>query len=104
MFTPINLFDFLKKLEKELGRKSRVKWAEREIDLDILFYNDLIYKDENITIPHIGIAERDFVLTPMGDIDPEFVHPVFGISIKDLSAEIINSNIINEVDTELLIK
>ena len=104
MYTPINLFNFLKKLEKELGRKSNLKWAEREIDLDILFYNDLIYRDENITIPHIGIVERDFVLTPMSDIAPGFVHPVFGISIKDLSTKIINSNIIKEVDTELLLK
>ena len=81
-----------------------MKWSEREIDLDILFYNDLIYRDENITIPHVGIAERDFVLTPLCDIDPEFVHPVFSISVKELSAQIVNSNIINKVDSELLFK
>jgi 2-amino-4-hydroxy-6-hydroxymethyldihydropteridine diphosphokinase len=87
-----------------LGRKDSVKWAEREIDLDILFYNDLIYRDENITIPHIGIAEREFVLIPLCDIDPELVHPVFGITVKELSAQKIGSNILNRVNSELLFK
>ena len=103
-FSPADLFKFLKKIERESGRKVIVKWAEREIDLDILFYNDLIYRDENITIPHIGIAERDFVLTPLCDIDPEYVHPVFNVSVNELSAQIVNSSIINKVDTELLFK
>jgi 7,8-dihydro-6-hydroxymethylpterin-pyrophosphokinase len=83
-----------------LGRKESVKWAEREIDLDILFYNDLIYRDENITIPHIGIVEREFVLIPLCDIDPEFIHPVFGITVKKLSAQNFGSNIINKLNSE----
>jgi len=104
IFSPGELFEFLKRIEKKLGRQESVKWADREIDLDILFYNELIYRDESITIPHIGIAERDFVLTPLCDIDPEFVHPVFNISVKELSAQIVNSNIINKIDSELLYK
>ena len=103
-FSPVELFDFLKKIEEKLGRKESVKWSEREIDLDVLFYNDLVYRDEKITIPHIGIAERDFVLKPLSEIAPEFIHPVLGISIKDLSAQINISNIINKVDSELLQK
>ena len=102
-FSPTNLFEFLKKIEMELGRTDRVKWADREIDLDILFYNDLIYRDDKITIPHIGIAERDFVLKPLCDIDPEFIHPVFGISVRELSAQNIGSNILSKVNSELLI-
>jgi 2-amino-4-hydroxy-6-hydroxymethyldihydropteridine diphosphokinase len=102
--SPLELFNFLKKIEKDLGRKESVKWAEREIDLDILFYNNLIYRDEYITIPHIGIVEREFVLIPLRDIDPEFIHPVFGITIKKLCAQKFDLNILKKVNTELLYK
>jgi len=103
-FSPVELFKYLKKIETELGRKKSVRWSEREIDLDILLYNDLIYKDEKITIPHIGIAERDFVLRPLSEIAPDFIHPVLRMSMKDLSAQIEISNIIDKVDSELLQK
>jgi 2-amino-4-hydroxy-6-hydroxymethyldihydropteridine diphosphokinase len=96
-FTPVELFEFLKKIEKSLGRKESIKWAEREIDLDILFYNNLIYRDEYITIPHIGIVEREFVLIPLCDIDPELIHPVFGMTVKKLSAQNFGSNTLIKV-------
>jgi 2-amino-4-hydroxy-6-hydroxymethyldihydropteridine diphosphokinase len=99
--SPSELFVFLKEIEKELGRKESVKWADREIDLDILFYNDLIYKDDNITIPHIGIVDREFVLIPLCDIDPEFIHPVFGITVKKLSAQKFGSSVLSKVNSEL---
>ena len=104
LLSPFELFKFLKKIEKDLGRKESVKWAEREIDLDILFYNNLIYRDEYITIPHIGIVEREFVLIPLRDIDPELIHPVFGITVKKLSAQNFGSSILKKVNTELSFK
>ena len=99
--SPVELFKFLKKIEKDLGRKESIKWAEREIDLDILFYNNLIYRDEYITIPHIGIVEREFVLIPLCDIDPEFIHPVFGITVGKLSAQNFGPNTLSKLDSEL---
>lgn len=83
-YSPVDLFSFLKSIENDLGREKTIKWGPREIDLDILFYNDLIYSDENIIIPHKGITEREFVLIPLNEIDPDFVHPVTSKKISDL--------------------
>ena len=64
--------------------KKRTRWQEREIDIDILFYNDIVYKNDLLTIPHIGIADRKFVLIPLNEIAPELIHPVQGKKIKEL--------------------
>lgn len=102
-YSPSGLFEFLKRIEKELGRNETFKLGPREIDLDILLYNDLIYTDENITIPHIGIPERDFVLIPLCDIDPELVHPGLGIKISEINLPDSDSNIITKItDYELI--
>lgn len=73
---PLELFSFLKDIEKELGRTFTYKWGPREIDLDLLLYNDLIYEDEVITIPHPGILERDFVIIPLCELNSDIIHPV----------------------------
>lgn len=101
MYSPAELFVCLKQIEKDLGRQTNVKWGPREIDLDILFYNNLIYTDENITIPHKGIAERDFVLVPLCEIDPASVHPVFGTAVSEINLPGSGSNIIHKITTEL---
>jgi len=98
------LFDFLKRTESELGRQSEIKWGPREIDLDILFFNDLIYTDENITIPHIGITERDFVLIPLSEIEPDFIHPVIAKKISEIKLPDTGSNIISKSDINILIE
>ncbi|KAA0247272.1 MAG: 2-amino-4-hydroxy-6-hydroxymethyldihydropteridine diphosphokinase [Ignavibacteriota bacterium] len=81
----IVLFRFLKSIEKKAGRKETVKWGPREIDLDILFFNDLIYSDDEITIPHKDMLNRDFVLVPLSEIAPDFVHPVINKKICEIS-------------------
>ena len=78
------LFKFIKKVEKEAGRKFRFRWGPREIDIDILFYNDLIFENEQIQIPHPRIQERDFVLKPLLDLDENLIHPVLKKSVKTL--------------------
>ena len=103
-YSPLELFSFLKQVEEELGRKESVRWGPREIDLDILFYNSLIYNDESLTIPHEGIALRDFVLVPMCEIAPDFVHPVLNVKICDLELPKENTNIINKYYSDVLIK
>ena len=84
-FDVIELFRFLKSIEKKVGRKETVKWGPREIDLDILFFNDLIYSDDEITIPHRDLLNRDFVLVPLCEIAPDFVHPVINQKICEIS-------------------
>lgn len=81
-FYPQELFEFAKKCEKEIGRKKRVKWQEREIDIDILFYGDLIINDTELTIPHKEIVNRKFVLIPLNEIAGDFIHPVLKKKIK----------------------
>ncbi|MEI8133998.1 MAG: 2-amino-4-hydroxy-6-hydroxymethyldihydropteridine diphosphokinase [bacterium] len=73
---PEQLFEALKNLEQSQGRSVREKWHEREIDFDVLFYDDAIHESESLTIPHIGIAHRSFVLLPMVEIAPIHLHPI----------------------------
>jgi 2-amino-4-hydroxy-6-hydroxymethyldihydropteridine diphosphokinase len=79
-----SLLKLAKNIEVETGRKETFKWGPREIDIDILFFNDLIYSDEEITVPHKGIPERDFVLTPLCEIEPGLIHPVLKQKISDI--------------------
>ncbi|MCH9030504.1 MAG: 2-amino-4-hydroxy-6-hydroxymethyldihydropteridine diphosphokinase [Bacteroidetes bacterium] len=103
-YSPSGLFECLNHIEKELGRNKTFKWGPREIDLDILLYNDLIYTDKNITIPHIGITERDFVLIPLSEIEPELIHPVIAKKISEIELPDTDSNIISKSDINILIK
>jgi len=84
---PEALLGLLKKIETDLGRTSTVRWGPRVIDLDILFYDDLVMKTAELEIPHPGIAGRYFVLKPLSEIAPEMVHPVLKKSIKDLLSQ-----------------
>ncbi len=65
---PLELLSFIKDVEKSIGRKYTFRWGPREIDIDILYYDDLIYKDKVLEIPHPRINERDFVKTPLAEI------------------------------------
>ncbi|MBK7630673.1 MAG: 2-amino-4-hydroxy-6-hydroxymethyldihydropteridine diphosphokinase [Ignavibacteriales bacterium] len=98
---PHELFAELKNIEQKLGRIKREKWGPREIDLDILFYNDLIISDEIITLPHKGIIYRDFVLIPLFEIEPDKVHPVFNKKIVDFVTDLKTKNIINKITEPL---
>ena len=90
-FPPDDLLVFLKEVEKNVGRTKSVHWGPREIDIDILFYDDLIFKNETLEIPHPQIASRDFVLVPMNDIASDFIHPIFRKTIKQLLEEFPDS-------------
>jgi len=81
-FYPRELFEFVKGCEKEIGRKKRTRWMEREIDIDILFYGDLVVNDSELTIPHKEIVNRKFVLIPLNEIAGDFTHPVLKKKIK----------------------
>lgn len=71
-------------IEQQLGRKRFEKMGPRTIDIDIIFYNDDIIASPHLTIPHPRIAERRFVLTPISEIAPDFVHPVLKKTITQL--------------------
>jgi 2-amino-4-hydroxy-6-hydroxymethyldihydropteridine diphosphokinase len=75
---PEALLRHLKRIERDLGREARERWAPRPIDLDIAIYNDLVIETEALTVPHPRIPERAFVLRPLLDLDPDLLHPVTG--------------------------
>lgn len=101
---PQELFVELKKIEQILGRIIRDKWGPREIDLDILLCNDLIFSNEIITLPHKGIIYRDFVIVPLAEIEPDLIHPVFNRKIADFILELKTKNIINKLSEPLLVE
>ncbi len=71
----LNLLDFLKQTEKQLGRQANFRYGPRLIDLDILFYGNRIIQTPRLQVPHPRLMERAFVLIPLAEIAPEFVHP-----------------------------
>jgi len=83
---PELLLKHLKRLEVALGRKPSFQNGPRLIDMDILFYDDLTLNTAALTIPHPHVHERGFVLLPMMDIAPDYVHPVKQRSVRDLLA------------------
>ncbi|MFY0644049.1 MAG: 2-amino-4-hydroxy-6-hydroxymethyldihydropteridine diphosphokinase [Bacteroidia bacterium] len=71
-------------VEQQLGRSRIEKWGERTIDLDILFYGGEAVNQEKVVIPHPEITNRSFVLRPLVEIIPSFVHPVLGVDVNTL--------------------
>jgi 2-amino-4-hydroxy-6-hydroxymethyldihydropteridine diphosphokinase len=83
---PEQLLRHLKRLEVALGRKPTFQNGPRLIDMDILFYDDLVLDSPTLVIPHPHVHERGFVLLPMMDIAPDFVHPVRDQSVRKMIA------------------
>ena len=79
---PYQLLEELKKIEKIYGRKDDIRNASRVLDLDILFFENVIIKNENLIIPHPRLLERRFVLEPFCDINPNFKHTILKKEIK----------------------
>lgn len=88
--TPQDLLREFKRIENQIGREKSIRYGPRLIDVDIIFYDNLVMHDDKIdelgdlTIPHKLMHERDFVLAPLKDISPNFVHPVLKKSIIQL--------------------
>lgn len=92
------LLEECKKIEQELGRQKRERWHEREIDIDIIFYGDKIYKDESLIVPHVMMDKRRFVLVPAAEISGEKVHPIAHKSIDQLLHECQDDCQVKKID------
>jgi 2-amino-4-hydroxy-6-hydroxymethyldihydropteridine diphosphokinase len=90
-------------IEKNHGRSmNETKFSSRTLDIDILYYDDLIYEDDNLKLPRKEIIQYDFVLQPLVDIAPEFIHPLIKKTNKEIMDEFsIEKNIIKEIPINL---
>lgn len=96
LLSPEDLLSAIHKIEKSLGR-TRVnnKYQSRTIDIDILFYDDIIYNAENLLIPHPHLHKRLFTLLPMMEIEPDYIHPLLKSNITGLFKNCDDSGIVN---------
>lgn len=85
---PAQLLAFLKEVETRLGRQETVRYGPRLIDLDILFYDDLVLEEPGLVIPHPRLHQRGFVLAPLADIAPGLVHPARGETVAQILASV----------------
>lgn len=89
---PHELLDELHRIEKEAGRERILRWGPRTLDLDIIFYDDLILQDSDLCIPHVEMHKREFVLKPLSEIAPYRRHPVTGKTVQEM-LEAVNSGL-----------
>ena len=84
LLQPLALLDRLHQYEQDAKRERLIHWGPRTLDLDILFYEDVILDTENLTIPHKDMKNRDFVLGPMCELSPYFRHPIYHITMEEM--------------------
>ena len=80
----LELLNLLQRVENELGRTRGVRWGPRTLDLDLIFYGDEQIDCPRLIVPHPHCWYRQFVLTPVASLVPDFTHPVFGMTIRQL--------------------
>ena len=88
LLNPEELLDALHDIEDAADRKRTMRWGPRTLDLDILFYDKLVYESDVLVIPHPDMKNRDFVLKPLNMIAPNFRHPVLGKTVSQMLREL----------------
>jgi len=97
--TELMAIDVLSKIldiEHKLGRVRIEKWGERLIDIDIIFYNDVIIETAQLSVPHKHMHERMFVLTPLHSIAPDMVHPKYNKTVEELLKQCTDTQLVKE--------
>ena len=84
---PLRLLSTLQRIERKMGRRRTLPKGPRTIDLDILFYDNAVVRAPALTIPHPRIGERKFVLVPLGELVPDFRHPVTRKTVREMLSE-----------------
>ncbi len=96
LLTAEKLLEILLSIETKMGRVRALKWGERLIDLDILYFNNDIVVKENLKIPHPELHNRKFTLIPLVEIAPYFKHPIFNVSNQLLLNRCLDTGIVTK--------
>lgn len=88
LLTPMELLDELHRIEQEAHRERLIHWGPRTLDLDIIFYDDMICSEDDLCIPHVEMHKRDFVLRPLHEIAPYMHHPCTGKTVHEMIEEL----------------
>lgn len=84
LYPPRELLNKLNEIEKKAKRERVIHWGPRTLDLDIIFYDDLILSDPELIIPHMDMHNREFVLEPLKQLNPYFRHPVYNLTVEEM--------------------
>lgn len=104
LLSPQELLQRLKEIEMEVGRTESMKWGPREIDLDIILFEDFIIDELEILIPHPGVYERDFFLIPLLELNDKLSDPKSGVKFEEFLKRLKSKHIIKKLDKSLSFK
>jgi 2-amino-4-hydroxy-6-hydroxymethyldihydropteridine diphosphokinase len=94
---PQALLELMLEVENSFGRVRTVKWGPRSLDLDILFYDNIQLDLPGLKVPHPLMSERLFVLAPLAEIEPDWVHPALGLSVHEMLSRILKLDLQQEI-------
>lgn len=91
LLTPQELLEELHKIEAAADRKRELRWGPRTLDLDIIFYDKMVYESNDLIIPHVDMENRYFVLKPLSELIPNYRHPLLGKTVTQLLQALENA-------------
>ena len=89
---PQELLELLNRIEAQAKRERKLHWGPRTLDLDIIFYDNEIIDTQRLTVPHIDMQNRDFVLKPMVQLAPHFRHPIYMLTMRQMLEKLENTD------------